>query len=70
MIYQVRANILFTDQDEARDFFHDCELALDKGTTLNPDSENIEISIVELIANNHDQDPNEPCEILTCIRHI
>lgn len=70
MIYQVRASLLFTEEDEAIDFYHDCELALDKSTTINPDSDNIEISVAELIANNHDQDPNQPCELIYKVKHI
>lgn len=64
MIYQVRANILFTEEDEARDFYHDCELALAKGTSINPAAENREISLIQLINNNHDQNPNQPCSLV------
>lgn len=64
MFYQVRANLHFTEEDEARDFYHDCELALAKSSVINPDSENIEFGTIELIDNNHDQDPNQPCEII------
>lgn len=64
MIYQVKADILFNDYDEAIDFYHDCELALAKGTVINPDQDNVEFSIIELIENNHDTDPNHPCELL------
>lgn len=53
MIYQVRANLYFTIEDEAVDFYHDCELALAKSTFINPDSENAEFSAIELINNNH-----------------
>lgn len=70
MIYQVRANILFTEQDEASDFYHDCELALGKGTKINPDSENAEYSIAELIENNHDTDPNQPCTLLSVHQNL
>ncbi|MBA7545727.1 hypothetical protein ES705_38099 [subsurface metagenome] len=64
MIYQVRANLLFSEEDEAKDFYHDCELALAKSRVINPDSENIELSTIELINNNHDQEPNQPCELI------
>lgn len=63
MIYQVRANLFFDEEDEAKDFYHDCELALPKGTLINPDQPNLEFSAIELIDNNHDQDPNQPCII-------
>lgn len=64
MIYQVRANILFNIEDEARDFYRDCQLALAKGSNINPDSDNIEISTIELILNRHDLNPNEPCSVI------
>lgn len=64
MFYQVRANIYFIIQDEATDFYHDCELALLKGGIINPDSQNLEFSTIELINNNHDQEPNQPCEVI------
>lgn len=64
MFYQVRANLYFTIEDEARDFYHDCELALGKTGVINPDGLNIEYSVIELIENNHDHDPNQPCELI------
>jgi len=64
MIYQVRANLYFESEDEANDFYHDCELAFAKSTLVNPDSENEESSRIELIENHHDQDPNEPCHVV------
>lgn len=64
MIYQVKANLFFEKEDEARDFFHDCEVAYPKGISVNPDGEDAEFSIVELIENHHDTDPNEPCVLL------
>jgi len=64
MIYQVRANIYFDKQDEAKDFFHDCELAFPKGIAVNPGSDNGEYSIIELIENHHDEDPNAPCSLI------
>lgn len=64
MFYQVRANLLFTEEDEAKDFYHDCELALLKAGIINPDAENMEFSIIELITNHHGQNPNQPCELV------
>jgi len=63
MIYQVRANLFFDKEDEARDFYHDCELAFAKGISVNPDSENAEFSTIELIDNHHDDDSHQPCEL-------
>ncbi len=67
MIYQVRANIFFDEVDEARDFYHDCEVALHKGITVNPDAVNAQKSIAELLLCGHDTDPAEPCDIVTAI---
>lgn len=64
MIYQVRANLFFDIQDEANDFYHDCQLALLKSTMVNPDSENTEFATIELIENYHDENPNQPCSLL------
>jgi len=64
MIYQVRANLFFDEQDEARDFYHDCELALPKGISVNPGTDYSEVSVIELIENHHDEDPHAPCHLL------
>lgn len=64
MIYQVRADLFFSDLDEATDFYHDCELAYEKSTIINPDTEAAEYSIIEYIFNHHDEDPNVACELL------
>lgn len=64
MFYQVRANLLFTSEDEAKDFYHDCELALPKAGAINPLQENAEFSLIELIANNHDEAPTKLCTLI------
>jgi len=64
MIYQVRVNFFFDIEDEARDFYHDAEVAFPKTMVVNPDSKNSEYSIAELIINRHDDDPNSPCSLL------
>ena len=61
MIYQVRATLFFDIEDEAIDFYHDCEVAFPKGISVNSDTEAAEFSIIELIENHHDEDPNAPC---------
>lgn len=65
MLHQVKANLYFTNEDEATDFYHDCELALTKSSVINPDQENMEFGTIELVSNNHDQDPNQPCELIS-----
>ena len=64
MIYQVRANLFFASEDEARDFYHDCDVAFPKSIMVNPDTVCPEISVIELIENHHDEDPNGPCSLL------
>lgn len=64
MIYQVTATLFFEVEDEAVDFYHDCELAFAKSTIINPEAPNIEYSQISLIHNNHDLDPNQPCELI------
>lgn len=64
MIYEVRARLLFKEEDEARDFYHDCEMAYPKSTTIHLDDANEEISFAELLENHHEDEPNQPCKIL------
>ena len=64
MIYEVRATLFFTSEDEAWDFYHDCELAFPRGIDINPDQINTEYSIIELIENHHDEDPRGPCDYI------
>lgn len=64
MIYEVRAKFLFDKPDEARDFYHDCEVAFPKTTSVNPSQENTEFSAAELIENHHDEAPTAPCHII------
>lgn len=67
MIYQVRANLYFTEFDEAKDFYHDCELAYAKSSICNPGTDTAEYGIVEAIENHHDDDPNGPCILIECL---
>lgn len=64
MIYEVRARILFIVEDEAKDFYHDCEVAFAKGTTILADEEAAEYSITEFIENHHEDNPRQPCRLL------
>lgn len=67
MIYELRARLFFWNRqgvddiiDKIRDHFDDCAI-------VNPDSENEELSIYELIQNHHDEEPNAPCEVLISV---
>jgi len=67
MIYEVRATMFFDIENEADDFFHDCEVALPKATVVNPDQPNQECSRADLIKCHHDDHPPEPCTLNTHI---
>jgi len=64
MIYQIRANLYFEELDEAADFFHDCEVAMDKAIVVNPGAIEEEPCEIESIENHHDESPNAPCSRL------
>ena len=64
MFYRVMAVIPFTNQDEANDFYHDCELALPKGSTINPDTPQEEKGTIILEKCYHDEQEPKPCEII------
>jgi len=66
MIYEVRARLFFDIEDEGKDFYHDCQLAITKSRTINPDMPDQEVGTIALIKNRHEHDPNEPCEIMFC----
>lgn len=61
MFYQVRANIYFKDEDEANDFYDDCNKALAKGNVINPGTPEQEFSSIEEIHCAHDEFPHESC---------
>lgn len=65
MIYEVRATMFFNQEDEADDFFHDCEVALPKATVVNPGQPSQECSTADLIKCRHDDHPPEPCTLNT-----
>lgn len=67
MIYQVRANLFFDVEDEAIDFFGDCQLALGKSVVVHPDGPNHERPRLELVKCYHDEQPTTPCEIVECL---
>jgi len=64
MFYEVRANIFFHSEDEARDFYHDCQVALPKGSVVNPCAPNQQCSIIDHLICRHDENPNEACTSL------
>ena len=64
MIYQVTATLLFDIENEAVDFYHDCQLALAKSTFINPDEPNLEFGTIQLLLSNHELHPPEPSVLL------
>ena len=64
MIYQIRANLLFDIEDEANDFYHDCEIAQSKTIIVNPGTPEAEHSLIEKILSNHELNPNQPSILL------
>lgn len=63
MIYEVRARFFFDNQDEALDFYNDCNNALPKATAVNPGQPNQECSQADLVLCNHDGHPPEACNL-------
>ena len=64
MFYRVIATLAFTIEDEATDFYHDCEIALPKASTINPNQPNIERGTIRMQKCYHDETPTKPCEVL------
>jgi len=65
MFKRVRADLPFTQEDEAEDFYHDCELALAKATVINPGQPSEERGFIFLEECHHDEDPPKPCQVIT-----
>lgn len=65
MFYRVTADLAFDVEDEANDFFHDCQLALLKAVTINPYQLNQERGIITLHKCHHDDPDLSTCSILS-----
>lgn len=64
MIYQVQAQFFFALEDEANDFFHDCQVAIAKAITINPGQPNEQRSTASNQLCFHDLTPPGPCTIV------
>lgn len=64
MFYRVTADFVFIEEDEAADFFYDCQIAFPKTEVINPGKHNVEISQAIYQKCFHDEEPTIPCEIL------
>lgn len=67
MIYQLRANLYFVDQGAIDDILDKIDDHFDDATFINTEAPNAEFSVIEVILNHHDEDPLEPCTLLTKI---
>lgn len=64
MFYVVKAIYTFTNQDEAKDFFHDCQVALPKTTPIPSVEPYTDPCPLTYHACFHDEDPLQPCVLL------
>lgn len=64
MFWRVHADLAFTVEDEANDFYHDCEVALPKASIINPDERNEERGTILLEKCFHDLNPSIPCHTI------
>lgn len=67
MIYQVRANIFFTEMSDAEDLVKHIALKMDNAVVIHPDEENQQGCSVELIKCYHDETPTTPCHLIHLI---
>lgn len=64
MFYRVHADLPFTDSDEANDFYHDCQVALPKASTIHPGEETEERGTILYEQCFHDETPPKPCLVI------
>lgn len=62
MIYEVRADIFFTEMTDAEDLVSLLASKLGDAVVVHPDQENQQGCSVELIKCYHDETPTKPCE--------
>lgn len=61
MIYEVRANVFFTQITDAEDLVKHIAAKLDDAVVVHPDEPNQQGCSVELIKCYHDETPTKPC---------
>ncbi len=64
MPFRVQCNLIFLDEGEARDAYHDLEFAIGKAVTLNPFLSIRQESTIEWHRCSHTDDTTTPCTIL------
>ena len=64
MIYQVRVNMYFSLEGQARGLYNHCLGIFPTAISVNPNTEQAEFSVIELIENHHDEHPHAPCPLL------
>lgn len=70
MKYQVTAHLFFDKQDEAQDFFHDCEVAFPKSVIINPGKVNEERGAVTYCETRHDELNGKPCVLIDSLPRL
>lgn len=64
MIYQIRANLYFLDYDAIVDIKDKILDHFPNATVIKPNSDSEEFSILEIIENHHDENPNSQCSLI------
>lgn len=64
MIYQLRTTLFFSTLDAIEDIKDKILDHWPNALAINPDTSNSEYSILELIENHHDDDPNGACTLI------
>lgn len=64
MFDRVTADLFFTEEDEANDFYHDCQLAILKSQTINPNQPDQERGEITLHHCTHDEPHINTCTLL------
>jgi len=64
MFYRVTADLIFSVEDEATDFYHDCQLACPKSIAINEGQNNEERGHILYQRCFHNEVPSQPCEVI------
>lgn len=64
MIYRLRAELLFANENDLTDALSDLANILPKSTVINPATDRAEASFYEYEFCHHDEDPVRTCELI------
>ncbi|MBA7676164.1 hypothetical protein ES703_84405 [subsurface metagenome] len=62
MFYELRIDCFFADQDSLNDILEELERRKPDMKVIHPGELNQEWSVIDVIKNHHDINPNQPCE--------